>query len=140
MDLPAGAKVSVRNLAKDLGISEGTAYKAIKYAEEMNLVKTKSRAGTIRLPQDIFSDVKPVTLASEIGRLGLVVLTGAEYADVPIGSILLGMLYQSGRTGCRIDSTSLNLPPNIYAHFILAKILQPFSQSFILVEPQQKTG
>ena len=90
MDLPAGAKVSVRNLAKDLGISEGTAYKAIKYAEEMNLVKTKSRAGTIRLPQDIFSDVKPVTLASEIGRLGLVVLTGAEYADVPIGSILLG--------------------------------------------------
>ena len=33
--LPAGTKVSVRNLARDLGVSEGTAYKAIKRAEEL---------------------------------------------------------------------------------------------------------
>ena len=88
--LPAGAKVSVRNLAKDLEVSEGTAYKAIKQAEELKLVETKSRAGTVRLHQDIFSEARPVTLANEIGRLGLSVMEGAEYADAPIGRIVMG--------------------------------------------------
>ena len=30
--------------------------------------------------------------------------------------------------------------PYIYAYFILAKILQPFSQPFILVDSQKGTG
>lgn len=89
--LPAGARVSVRNIAKDLDVSEGTAYKAIKHAEELKLVDTKPRSGTVRLQQEmLFSDANAVTLASEIGRLGLVVLTGGEYADGSIGRIVLG--------------------------------------------------
>lgn len=88
--LPAGAKVSVRNLARDLNVSEGTAYKAIKYAEERKLVETKSRAGTVRLQQDVFSDARPTLLSDEIGRLGLCVLAGEEFADVPIGRLILG--------------------------------------------------
>lgn len=88
--LPPGTKVSVRNLAKDLEVSEGTAYKAIKYAEELKLVETKSRAGTIRIAQDIFSDIKPVTLADEIGRLGLIVLAGAKHTNIPVSRIVLG--------------------------------------------------
>ena len=88
--LPAGTKVSVRNLARDLGVSEGTAYKAIKRAEELRLVETRSRAGTVRLPPETAQDTKPVTLASEIGRLGLSVLSGEEFADAPIGRVVVG--------------------------------------------------
>lgn len=88
--LPAGTKVSVRNLAKDLGVSEGTAYKAIKQAEELQLVETRPRAGTVRLQTDIFADAQPVTLGDEIGRLGLSVLAGEEFANVPIGRIVIG--------------------------------------------------
>lgn len=48
-DMPAGTRISVRNLASELGVSDGTAYKAIKTAEELMLVETRPRAGTIRL-------------------------------------------------------------------------------------------
>lgn len=89
-ELPAGAKVSVRNLAKELSVSEGTAYKAIKLAEEMKLVETKDRAGTFRLQQDVLSEFKAVTLSDEIGRLGLSVLEGDKNTDVPIGRIIMG--------------------------------------------------
>lgn len=88
--LPAGEKVSVRNLAKALSVSEGTAYKAIKTAEELHLVETRPRVGTIKLAQDVLTEMKPVTLADEIGRMGLLVLTGEEYTNVPIGRIVLG--------------------------------------------------
>lgn len=88
--LPAGEKVSVRNLAKALSVSEGTAYKAIKTAEELHLVETRPRVGTIKLAQDVLIDMKPITLAEEIGRMGLLVLAGEENANVPIGRIVLG--------------------------------------------------
>lgn len=47
--LPTGARISVRNLAAELGVSVGTAYKAIKTAEALLLVETRPRAGTVRL-------------------------------------------------------------------------------------------
>lgn len=48
-ELPAGTRISVRNLATELDVSEGTAYKAIKTAESLLLVETRPRAGTVRL-------------------------------------------------------------------------------------------
>ena len=33
--LPVGDRISVRGIAKDLGVSEGTAYRAIKDAENI---------------------------------------------------------------------------------------------------------
>ena len=46
--LPEGARVSVRGLSKELGVSEGTAFKAIRLADERGLVETRPRAGTVR--------------------------------------------------------------------------------------------
>ena len=48
-DLPIGTRISVRAIAKELGVSEGTAYKAFKDAETAGLVSTKERIGTIRI-------------------------------------------------------------------------------------------
>ncbi len=47
--LKIGTKISVRAIAKALGVSEGTAYKAFKEAESVGLVSTKERIGTVRI-------------------------------------------------------------------------------------------
>lgn len=47
--LPVGEKISVRGIAKQLHMSEGTAYRAIKDAESLGIVSTIERVGTIRI-------------------------------------------------------------------------------------------
>jgi|GEM_PF-6744595 len=47
--IPINTRVSVRLLATQLGVSQGTAYKALKKCEEMGLVRTAPRIGTIRI-------------------------------------------------------------------------------------------
>lgn len=39
--LEPGTRISVRGIARELDVSEGTAYKAIKEAEELGVVATK---------------------------------------------------------------------------------------------------
>lgn len=53
-EIPVGSKLSVRKIARQLKVSEGTAYRAIKEAENQGLLKTIQRVGTIRTepPQD----------------------------------------------------------------------------------------
>lgn len=50
-ELPVGEKISVRQIAKALNVSEGTAYRAIKDAEIKGYVSTIERVGTIRIEQ-----------------------------------------------------------------------------------------
>ena len=38
--LPVGEKISVRTIAKNMQLSEGTAYRAIKAAENLGIVST----------------------------------------------------------------------------------------------------
>ena len=47
--LPVGEKISVRTIAKNMQLSEGTAYRAIKAAENLGIVSTIERVGTIRI-------------------------------------------------------------------------------------------
>lgn len=42
-NLPIDSKISVRSIARNLKVSEGTAYRAIKSAENLHLVATKER-------------------------------------------------------------------------------------------------
>ncbi|WP_080833879.1 DRTGG domain-containing protein [Cohnella massiliensis] len=48
-DLPVGTRISVRRMAKDRDVSEGTAYRALKEAEQLGYVNTKERIGTVRV-------------------------------------------------------------------------------------------
>lgn len=48
-ELKPGTKISVRKVASDLEVSEGTAYRAIKDAEKINIVTTVPRIGTVRI-------------------------------------------------------------------------------------------
>ena len=51
--LPVGTKVSVRQIAKELEVSEGTAYRAIKQAENVGLVSSIPKVATIRIEKPV---------------------------------------------------------------------------------------
>lgn len=60
--LPVGAKVSVRQIAKDLSVSEGTAYRAIKQAENVGLVSSIPKVATIRIEKPVKKQLEDMTL------------------------------------------------------------------------------
>lgn len=88
-NLNVGTKISIRNLAETLAVSEGTAYKAIKKAEELNLVRTRPRAGTVRISDEVFSKSESLTIRKLIRQFGLSIIAGKEY-DISIASIIVG--------------------------------------------------
>lgn len=69
--LPPGSKVSVRGLAEELGVSVGTAHKAVRLAEELGLVQVVPRSGTFR-SDDACRETGPegLLLSNVIERLG----------------------------------------------------------------------
>lgn len=48
-NLRVGTKISVRFIASELKVSDGTAYRAIKDAEALGIVTTIPRVGTVRI-------------------------------------------------------------------------------------------
>ncbi|MCQ6558562.1 DRTGG domain-containing protein [Paenibacillus mendelii] len=74
--LKIGTKLSVRSMAEEFDVSEGTAYKAIKEAETLGLVSTKERIGTVRIER------------KKRGKLDR--LTFAEVADIVEGRLYGG--------------------------------------------------
>lgn len=72
-----------------MDVSDGTAYKAIKRAEILGLVETRPKSGTVRTAHRPGAR-KAATLSSLIENLGLTILEGADYADTPIGPVILG--------------------------------------------------
>lgn len=87
--LEVGTKVSVRSLAELLSVSEGTAYKGIKQAQALDLVQTKAKAGTIRIPDRKTTLEHAISLDTAIRQLGLSILAG-ELRDTQINSIVIG--------------------------------------------------
>lgn len=71
--LKVGHKISVRQIAKALDVSDGTAYRAIKDAEVKGLVSTVERVGTVRIETKDRSDIEKLTFAEVVnivdGRL-----------------------------------------------------------------------
>ena len=74
--LSIGSKISVRKIAKDLNVSEGTAYRAIKDASQLGIVATIDRVGTVRIEKR--------------NRENLDNLTFNEIANIVEGQILAG--------------------------------------------------
>ncbi len=82
-ELAPGTKISVRKLAEQLDVSEGTVYKAIKLAEAQGLVVTKPKAGTFRVETGFAAKSEPVSLKRLVKLLGLTtVVEPADYDRV----------------------------------------------------------
>lgn len=88
--LDVGTKISVRGLSAYLGVSEGTAYKAIKEAETCGLVMTKPKTGTFRIDSEISTETHETSLSQITKILGLTVLAGVQSIDKTIKNILVG--------------------------------------------------
>lgn len=88
--LKIGTKISVRQLAKELDVSEGTAYRAIKDAQLAGLVHTIPRIGTLRIGQKNDNPAEKLTFAEIVEIVDGKVLGGKEGLYKPLSKFLIG--------------------------------------------------
>lgn len=90
--LPVGNKISVRQVAKDLHVSDGTAYRAIKEAENQGIVSTIERVGTIRIERKKKENFERLTFAEVINIIDGQVLGGREGLHKTLNKFVIGAM------------------------------------------------
>ena len=91
-NLPVGTKISVRTIAKNLGVSEGTAYRAIKDAENAGMVSTIQRVGTIRIERKTADSIEILTFGETVNIIEGSILGGEEGLDNPLRKFIIGAM------------------------------------------------
>ena len=92
--LPVGEKISVRSVAKSLGMSEGTAYRAIKDAENEGLVSTIERVGTIRIERKSKDNIETLSFGQIINIIEGDVLGGEKGLEKTLSKFIIGAMQQ----------------------------------------------
>lgn len=88
--LMPGQRLSVRQLATSLHVSEGSAYRAIQRAKAEGLVASIPRVGTVRLGEEktkkelLFSDIVPM--------IDGVVYSGQQFLDESLDQFMIGAM------------------------------------------------
>jgi len=90
--LPVGTKISVRQIAKDLEVSEGTAYRAIKEAETQGYVSTIERVGTVRIEKKHKENIERLTFAEVVNIVDGHVLGGREGLHKTLNKFVIGAM------------------------------------------------
>ncbi|MFD2211152.1 DRTGG domain-containing protein [Virgibacillus halophilus] len=93
--LEIGHKISVRQIAKVLNVSEGTAYRAIKEAENQGLVSTIERVGTIRIERKKKENFERLTFAEVVNIVDGQVLGGKAGLHKTLSKFLIGAMQVS---------------------------------------------
>jgi predicted transcriptional regulator len=91
-ELPVGEKISVRQIAKAMGVSEGTAYRAIKDAENKGYVSTIERVGTIRIERKKKENIEKLTFAEVINIVDGQVLGGRAGLHKTLNKFVIGAM------------------------------------------------
>lgn len=89
--LSIGERISVRQMARQFDVSEGTAYRAIKEAEQLGIVSTKERIGTVRIEKQP-RNIDKLTFAEVVNMVDGDVLGGAEGLDKKLGKFVIGAM------------------------------------------------
>jgi predicted transcriptional regulator len=92
--LPLGSRISVRKMAKHLEVSEGTAYRAIKEAENQGLVSTKERIGTVRVEKKLRQNIDNLTFAEVVNMVEGKVLGGSRGLHKTLHKFVIGAMQQ----------------------------------------------
>jgi predicted transcriptional regulator len=79
-------------MAKDRGVSDGTAYRAIKEAEQLGLVNTKMRIGTVRVDKKRRSNPEQLTFAEVLEIVQGSLLGGEEGLDKTLHKFVIGAM------------------------------------------------
>lgn len=91
-ELNIGEKISVRRIAKELQVSEGTAYRAIKEAENQGLVSTIERVGTIRIEKKVKENIEKLTYAEVVNIVDGQVLGGRNGLHKTLNRFVIGAM------------------------------------------------
>ncbi|ASS74505.1 hypothetical protein CIG75_05510 [Tumebacillus algifaecis] len=91
-DLVVGSKISVRQIAKVMEVSEGTAYRAIKEAETRGLVSTIERVGTVRIEKKQKKNIERLTFAEVVNIVEGSVLGGKEGLHKTLSKFVIGAM------------------------------------------------
>jgi len=91
-ELSIGTKVSVRQMAKDRGVSEGTAYRALKEAEQLGIVSTKERIGTVRVDKKRRSNPEQLTFAEVLEIVQGSLLGGEDGLEKTLHKFVIGAM------------------------------------------------
>ncbi|HHU77920.1 MAG TPA: CBS domain-containing protein [Clostridiales bacterium] len=92
MALEPGASISVRKIARELGVSQGTAYRAIKEAENREYVKTFPRMGTIRIEKDEKRGIERLTFAEAAAMVDGTILGGHGGLNKTLTRFVIGAM------------------------------------------------
>ncbi|MGY0836840.1 DRTGG domain-containing protein [Aerococcus urinaeequi] len=95
-NLPIDTKISVRSIARNLKVSEGTAYRAIKSAENLHLVATRERVGTIRIEENENRRMHHLTIEEMINVTDCQVLGGASGLNRQVRKFIIGAMEADG--------------------------------------------
>lgn len=90
--LEIGTKLSVRTMADELDVSEGTAYKAIKEAESTGLVSTKERIGTVRIQRRNRESLDRLTFGEVVDIVQGELYGGANGLDKTLHKFVIGAM------------------------------------------------
>ena len=90
--LPIGKRVSVRSISNHLQVSDGTAYRAIKEAENRGLVETRPRSGTVRIEKKVQVRLDKLTFAEIAEITESEVISGHEGLDRVFSKFYIGAM------------------------------------------------
>ncbi|MBM7597711.1 putative transcriptional regulator [Virgibacillus halotolerans] len=92
ISLSVGSKISVRQIAKDLNMSDGTAYRAIKEAENQGIVSTIERVGTVRIERKQKENFEKLTFAEVVNIIDGQVLGGRDGLHKSLNKFIIGAM------------------------------------------------
>lgn len=92
LSLSVGTKISVRSIANELGVSDGTAYKSIKDCSSMGIVTTIPRVGTIRTQRIEKRTVETLTFGEVINIIGGTLLGGKNGVYKCLNKFVIGAM------------------------------------------------
>jgi len=110
-ELPVGTRISVRQVAKERDVSEGTAYRALKEAEQLGYVNTKERIGTVRVDRKRRGQPEQLTFAEVLEIVQGELLGGKEGLGKTLHKFVIGAMELDEMMGY-IDAGSLLIVGN----------------------------
>ena len=90
--LDVGTKISVRGIARNLQVSEGTAYRAIKEAEIHGLVSAIDRIGTVRIERKESKQIERLTFAEVANIVEGTILGGRSGLQKTLQRFVIGAM------------------------------------------------
>ena len=87
-----GTKISVRSIASDLNVSEGTAYRAIKDAEATGIVSTIPRVGTVRIEKIEKKSIESLSYAEVVNMVEGSILGGKDGVHKKLSKFVIGAM------------------------------------------------